>query len=293
MRWVEITVNATDESAEAVSNILIEEGCGGTATSSLVKSEKQTKNDIMGYLPVDDRLEDRLQNIRERVKALPDLELSLVSDEITLKWVQDEEWASAWKKFFKPLKIGRIVIRPTWEQYSPQPDDIVIDLDPGMAFGTGSHPTTKLCLEALQDYVKGGETVLDMGTGSAILAMAAARLGAARVVGLEIDPVAVEAAVENVKRVNLEDTIKIERADSPSTFEGQADIVLANIIAKVIINMAEGLASKVKPGGVLIASGIVVERSQEVIDTLTGLGLKLHEVRQEGDWVALVFMQSA
>ncbi|MCE5322077.1 50S ribosomal protein L11 methyltransferase [bacterium] len=291
MRWVEITVNATGESAEAVSNILIEEGCGGTATSSLVKSDKQTANDIIGYLPVDDRLEGRLQNISERVKTLPDLGLSLASDEITIKRVKDEEWASAWKKFFKPLKIGRVVIRPTWEEYDPQPDDIVIDLDPGMAFGTGSHPTTKLCLEALQDYVKGGETVLDMGTGSAILAMAAARLGAARVVGLEIDPVAVEAAVDNVKRVNLGNTIKIERADSPSAFEGQADIVLANIIAKVIIDMAEGLASKVRPGGILIASGIVVERSQEVIDTLTSLGLKLHEVRQGGDWVALVFKQ--
>ncbi len=292
MRWVEITIQATDESAEAASNILIEEGCGGTAAGYLVKSDKQTINNIMGYLPVDDRLEDRLQHIRERVQDLPELGLGLVRDEITIKWVQDEEWADAWKKFFKPLKIGRIVIRPTWEDYSPKPDEIVIDLDPGMAFGTGSHPTTKLCLEALQDYIKGGETVLDMGTGSAILAMAAAKLGASRIVGLEIDPVAVEAAVANVNRESLGDKIKIGLADSPSAFDGQADIVLANIIAKVIIDMAEGLASKVKPGGLLIASGIVVERSKEVIDTLTSLGLSLHETRQEGDWVALIFNKS-
>ncbi|MCE5313937.1 50S ribosomal protein L11 methyltransferase, partial [bacterium] len=192
------------------------------------------------------------------------------------------------KKFFKPLKIGRIVIRPTWEEYHPQPDELLIDLDPGMAFGTGSHPTTKLCLEALQDYIKGGETVLDMGTGSGILAMAAAKLGAAHVVGLEIDPVAVEAAVENVKRVNLESVICIKRADCPSAFDGKADIVLANIIAKVIIEMADGLASKVKPGGKLIASGIVHERSQEVIDALTGAGLTLTEIRKEGDWAALI-----
>jgi ribosomal protein L11 methyltransferase len=293
MRWVEITIQATDESTEAVSNILTEEGCGGTAASNLVESDKNTINNIIGYLPVDDRLEDRLQHIRERVQELPELGLNLVTDEITIKWVQDEEWAAAWKKFFKPLKIGRIVIRPTWEEYSPQPDEIVIDLDPGMAFGTGNHPTTKLCLEALQDYISGGETVLDMGTGSAILAMAAAKLGAAQVVGLEIDPVAVEAAVENVDRENLGSQIIIGLADSPSAFDGQADIVLANIIAKVIIDMGEGLSSKVKPGGLLIASGIVVERSQEIIDTLTYLGLTLHETRQEGDWVALTFRKSS
>lgn len=293
MRWVEITIQATDESTEAVSNILTEEGCGGTAASNLVESDKNTINNIIGYLPVDDRLEDRLQHIRERVQELPELGLNLVTDEITIKWVEDEEWASAWKKFFKPLKIGRIVIRPTWEEYNPQPDETVIDLDPGMAFGTGNHPTTKLCLEALQDYISGGEMVLDMGTGSAILAMAAAKLGASRVVGLDIDPVAVEAALENVNRESLGSQITIGLADSPSAFDGQADIVLANIIAKVIIDMGEGLSSKVKPGGLLIASGIVVERSQEVIDTLTNLGLTLHETRQEGDWVALAFRKSS
>ncbi|MHB9038456.1 MAG: 50S ribosomal protein L11 methyltransferase [Armatimonadota bacterium] len=289
MRWVEIAIQATDDSAEAVSNILIEEGCGGTATSSVVEDNRlQAQSDIVGYLPVDDRLEGRLHNIRERVTLLPEFGLSLRSDEITCRWVQDEEWASAWKKFFKPIKIGRIVIRPTWEEYDPGPTDIVIDIDPGMAFGTGSHPTTKLCLEAIQDHVTGGETVLDVGTGSGILAMAAAKLGAAKVVGLDNDPVAVEAAIENVKRVDLESIIRIERADSPSAFQGQADVVLANIIPKVIIEMAEELASKVNPGGKLIASGIVLERLQEVIDALAGFGFTLEETRQDGDWVALI-----
>ena len=150
--------------------------------------------DVLGYLPVDDRLEGRLTGIRDRVRRLPDFGLELGSGAIDVKWVQDEQWATAWKAFFKPLKVGRIVICPSWERYEAGEGELMVDIDPGMAFGTGNHPTTQLCLLALQDFISGGETVLDVGTGSGILAIAAARLGAWQVVGLDIDTVAVEAA---------------------------------------------------------------------------------------------------
>jgi ribosomal protein L11 methyltransferase len=279
MRWVEIAVDSTDASADAVSNILIEEGCGGTAVGAL---------SVSGYLPVDDRLEARLQSVRDRVSELPSLGLDIGAGELTVKWVNDDEWATAWKKFFKPLRVGRVVVKPSWEEFEPREGDVIVEIDPGMAFGTGNHPTTQLCLELLQDYVKGGEVVLDMGTGSGILAIAAAKLGAARVVGLDVDTVAVEAAVENVRLSGLENVISIGREDSPSAFQGAADIVVANIIAKVIIEMSAELAAAVRPGGVLIASGIIQDRAEDVKSALAQSELASRETRHEGEWVAIV-----
>jgi len=288
MRWVEITIEATDAAVDAVTGIMMNEGCGGTAITQVVDTPSQNQTDVIGYLPVDDRLEGRLQNIREHIHELPGFGLELRSDEIGIKWVADEDWATAWKQHFHPIRMGRIVIKPSWEDFEPDPGDIVIDIDPGMAFGTGYHPTTKLCILALQNYIKCGETVLDMGTGSAILAMAAAKLGAAKVVGLDIDSVAVEVAKQNVAHAGLGDIIEIDRADSPRAFDGQADIVVANIIAKVIIEMASDLVAKVKPDGILIASGIVRERAPDVCSALESAGFEFVEQRTEAEWVALV-----
>lgn len=289
MRWAEIIIEATPESADAVENILIEEGCGGTVTNrSSNSSIGEQEPNVAGYLPVDDRLEDRLKTIRTRVKLLPEFGLSLRSEELTIKWVEDEKWATAWKKYFKPINIGKVVIKPTWEPYDAREGEIIVEIDPGMAFGTGSHPTTKLCVTLLQEYIKGGERMLDVGTGSAILAITGAKLGASEVIGVENDPVAVDAAVENVKLSGLQDKVKIVEADTPMIYEGEADIVVANIIPPVIIAMAEALCAKVKPGGKLITSGIVEERADDVRTKIESLGLKTVEQRQEGDWVAIV-----
>ncbi|MCL5105186.1 MAG: 50S ribosomal protein L11 methyltransferase [Armatimonadetes bacterium] len=308
MRWTEITIKATDASADAVSSVLMEEGCGGTSISRVIDSnspeawaasqtgpglqipdqQRGPDPNVIGYLPVDDRLEGRLSNIRERIRRLPELGLPLASDEISLKWVSEDEWADAWKTFFKPIRLSNIVIKPSWEEFEPEEGDVVIDIDPGMAFGTGNHPTTQLCIGALRDYIEGGDTVLDVGTGSGILAMVAARLGAARVVGLDIDSVAVEAARENVERLGLDRVIQIDRADSPKAFDGQADVVIANIVPRVIIDMAPDLAAKVAPSGTLIASGIVTERADEVIAALENAGLKMLEQRRDAEWVSLI-----
>lgn len=288
MRWVEIAVEAVDASVDAVANILIDEGCGGAVIGPTPSSTTHNATRVAGYLPVDDRLEERLARIRERVLLLPSYGLPLESEEITIAWVQDEEWATAWKKHFKPVRVGKVVVKPTWEDFAALEGDIIVEIDPAMAFGTGYHPTTQLCLLALQDRIKGGESVLDVGTGSGILAIAAARLGARSVVGLDFDSVAVEAATANVEQAGLAGSVAIRQADSPRAFEGQADLVVANIIAKVLVDIAGELSEKVRPGGTVIGSGIVTERVDDVRKAFEAEGLRVVEERVDGDWVALI-----
>lgn len=288
MRWVEMTVAATASSADAVTGIMIDEGCGGTAVHGSSASVSDEVS-VIGYLPVDDRLEARLSRISERIRRLPELGLDLVSDELVLKWVEDSDWADGWKQFFKPLHVGKIVVKPSWEDYQAQPGELIVQIDPGMAFGTGNHDTTQLCLEALQELIRGGETVLDVGTGSGILAIAAAKLGAGRVVGLDIDSVAVEVAINNVADEGLNDILTIKRADSPEVFDETADVVVANIIASVIIGMARELREKTRVGGVLVVSGIILERAQEVIERLEQVGMRLMSTMQRGEWAAILF----
>jgi ribosomal protein L11 methyltransferase len=286
MRWAEIAVETTCASADAVSEILMQQGCGGTVISCSSASAFEDATTVRAYLPVNDSLEGSLDTIRERVRALPTLGLETGSGDIAVRWVEDDDWATAWRKYFKPIRFGRVVVKPSWEDYSPEPDDVVVEIDPGMAFGTGNHPTTALCLQLLQEIVSGGEIVLDVGTGSGILAIAAAKLGASSVTGIDIDPVAVEAARGNVEMNGLH--LAIEVADSPAAYEGTADIVVANIVPNVIIGMADALCSKVAPGGTLVTSGIVVERAGEVRARLESLGMELLNERREGDWVALI-----
>lgn len=288
MRWVEISIEATESSIDAVSNILVEEGCGGSVIGPTLASAAHACTRVAGYLPVDDRLETRLSSIRDRVRLLPTFGLPLESDEVTVTWVEDEEWATAWKKHFKPVRVGRVIVKPPWEEFPTEPGDVVVSIDPGMAFGTGYHPTTQLCLLALQDHIKGGETVLDVGTGSGVLAIAAVLLGAVRAEGLDFDSVAVEAATENVEQAQLSDRIIIRQADTPMVFDGHADLIVANIIPAVLIEMAKALAAKVKPGGIVLGSGIVTERAESVKTAFDGVGLRLLEERTDGEWVALV-----
>ncbi len=293
MRWIEIRIEATDTSSDAAAQVLADEGCGGTASSRPPGCVQSDAVDVVGYLPVSDRIEDTLSRIRDRVRAMPGYGLDLRSDDVIVKWIEDDDWATAWRKYFKPMRIGRVVVKPSWEKFEPGPGDVVVELDPGMAFGTGNHASTRLCLFALQDHVRGGETVLDMGTGSGILALAASRLGAASVIGMDNDPIAVDAARENVARVGLADVIRIELGDSPLAFDGCADVVVANIVPNIIIPMAAGLSAKAKTGGVVITSGIVCERADEVRASLEKAGLATQETRVDGDWVAIVSAKSS
>lgn len=275
-KWAGIEVAVDGDRQEIVGALMTEvAGCYGyTATTT----------GVTGYLPVDDRLENTLLGLREALDAAPELP---PGSDITIRFVAEEDWATAWKQYFKPQRVGRhFVVRPTWETYEPQPGDRVILIDPGMAFGTGLHATTRLCLRALEDVVQTGMTVADVGTGSGILAVGAALLGASSVASVDNDPVAVRVAEENVAVNAVGDRVTVAEASVPPT--GAWDVVVANILADVILGMADLLRGALKPGGVLVASGIIENRAEDVRQGLSRAGLTVYETRTEGEWVALL-----
>ena len=211
--------------------------------------------------------------------------------QLTTRTIHDADWAEAWKAHFPVLRVGRrLVIRPTWRRHRAGRDDVVIALDPGMAFGTGLHPTTRLCLACLESVADrglvAGAGVLDVGCGSGILSMAAARLGAMTVLGVDTDPIAVEATAANAARNRLARRIRTRHGSLPSG-ERPFDVVLANLIASVLIDLAEPLAAELRPRGVLVASGIYVDREAAVRNAFDVAGLSVEGREAEGDWVAL------
>jgi len=210
---------------------------------------------------------------------------------IVARLVDEADWADAWKAHFPVMRIGRhLVIRPTWRRHRPAPGDVVLALDPGMAFGTGLHPTTRLCLAAVEAAGERGDLdgarVLDVGCGSGILAIAAARLGAAGVLGVDVDPIAIEATVANARQNRLARRIRARAGSLPSG-EPPHDVVLANLIASLLVTLAPALRDELRPGGLLLASGIFADREAEVADAFRAAGLMAGARTIEGDWVAL------
>jgi ribosomal protein L11 methyltransferase len=212
--------------------------------------------------------------------------------ELETRLMQEEDWADAWKSHFPVLRVGRrLVIRPTWREHTPAPGDVVLALDPGMAFGTGLHPTTRLCLAALDELADaghlGGARVLDVGSGSGILSVAAGRFGASDVVAVDTDPIAVESTRANAALNGLASVIDARRGTIPVA--GQPfEIVLANLIASLLVDLAPALRQSVVVGGRVLASGIFVDREAEVVDAFAGVGLRVFGRSIETDWVALV-----
>jgi len=224
------------------------------------------------------QLEQALSEIGTRGIGVVDLPI--------YQWVQEEDWANAWREYFKPLRIGeRLVVIPSWEQYDLQSGDLPLYLDPGMAFGTGTHATTSLCLTALERLVRPKDRVLDVGTGSGILAIAAYRLGASEVTAIDIDPVAVQVARENVDKNAA--GVHVAKA-TVMEIEGEGyDLVIANIIATVIIDLLPTMVGKLRPGGQILVSGIIDERKQQVLDAMNETWLLPVEIRQDSGWVAI------
>ncbi len=210
-----------------------------------------------------------------------------IKAEVTTAGVSEEDWADSWKKYYKPIKTGnRLVIVPVWETYEAQPGEVTVLMDPGMAFGTGTHETTRLCAAHLESYVKPGCTVLDVGCGSGILAICASKLGAASAYACDIDPVAVRIAGENCVLNGTENVtcaVSDLLKDVPA---GQYDVCVANIVADVIIRMAPDIGRFMKENGVLIVSGIIEERADEVLSVLAANGLKVIDGKRENGWYA-------
>ena len=305
MRWAAIRIAVDDgeaglnnpvggPAAQAAGDLLIEAGSAGVANDVGARDEVTA---VIGYLPEDERLVPRLRQIEAALGLLPVIGIDGVASEAVVTMIQEEDWASAWKQYFKPLRIGRhIVVTPPWDTPDLLPNDKTLVIDPGMAFGTGTHPTTQLCLAALEDYLKPQENirrVADIGTGSGILSIAAKKLGAAYVLATDTDPLAVRIAAENA-RVN-EVTVDARATDSSWDWasEGEPfDLLVANILADVLIGLGETFASVVRPGGLYIASGIIEERETDVRFFAEGEGFLPLETRHMGDWVALVFRRA-
>ncbi len=299
--WLELSVEADVEAVEAVSEILGRVAPGGTSVEpafELVDEGLGARVDptrpsiVRAYLPARDpaATEEAVARVTTALGHLQAFELRPIGD-LRTTVVHEADWAEAWKAYFPVLRVGRrLVIRPTWRRHRAQPGDVVLALDPGMAFGTGLHPTTRLCLAALEDVadrgVLAGGRVLDVGCGSGILAIAAARLGAASVLGVDTDPIAIEATTANAARNRLARRIAATPGSLPSG-EPPFDLVLANLIASVLIALAPLLAAELRPGGTLLASGIYVDREGDVREAFLAVGLTVRARTDEGDWVAI------
>lgn len=284
MEWLEVSVEVEKEIAEAVAEALSRYAYHGVAIEAGPGGWNAGPVAVRAYLPADDDLWANKQRVEEALWHLSQIE---PIPEPTFQPIKEEDWTEAWKEQLELLRIGqRVVIQPSWLDYSPKPEDVVIQLDPGMAFGTGLHPTTQMCLEALEELIQPGSDVLDLGTGSGILALAAAKLGAGSVLAVDTDRQAVRTARRTVSANGVDDIVKVKDGSLPE-IEGHYDLALVNILAKVIIEMFEaGLAKRMRPGGVVVAAGITAEQRPEVIEALKKEEtLTLVGCREKGSWV--------
>jgi ribosomal protein L11 methyltransferase len=297
--WLELAVDADPEAVEAVSEILGRAARSGTTVEpafELVDEGLRARLDpsrpatVRAYVPARDPAA-AARAAAEAEAALGHLQAFGLRPigELRTRLVDEADWAEAWKSHFHVLHLGRrLVVKPSWRRHQRTGDEVVIDLDPGMAFGTGLHPTTRLCLEALEDRAARGPLgrTLDVGCGSGILSIAAVRLGATRALGVDIDPIAVEATLANARHNRVGRRVRAREGSIPSG-EGPFDLVLANLIAGVVIENAANLAAELVAGGTIIASGIFIDREPETRGALEGAGFRIVGRWHESDWVAL------
>lgn len=308
MKWSELSIHTTNEAIEPVSNILHEAGASGVViedSEDLLKEREDQFGEIWSlspddfpkdgvilkaYLPVNSFLGETVEAIKLAINNLVTYDINIGPNVVTISEVNEEEWATAWKKYYHPVKISqRFTIVPTWETYNPvSSDELIIELDPGMAFGTGTHPTTVMSLQALEKTVKPGQRVIDIGTGSGVLAIGAALLGAKQVHALDLDDIAVKAAGINVKLNKVQDRVTVAGGNLVDTIEEPGDVVVANILAEIIISFTDDAFEVVKPGGYYITSGIISAKKNDVKEALERSGFKIEDIMMMEDWVTII-----
>ncbi len=306
MKWAEVSITTSHEATELIAEIFHDLGASGVViedpelVNSYIHSGQWDYTDIpeaentevvtvKAYLPVDEELDEKLRSFEREVNALAGHNVDKGPGAISCNEIQDEDWAENWKQYFHTEKVGDItVIKPTWEEYEASPDDVVIELDPGEAFGTGNHPTTAMCIRELETLVKGGMTVFDVGTGSGILSIAAAKLGAGKITAVDYDRTALKVAKENIEQNHAEDVITLGQSDILKQVEGRADLVIANIIADIIIRLFDELEDHLNPGGTLLASGIIADRIGDVTGAALAHGFTIDKVVEMSGWAAMV-----
>lgn len=304
--WMEVTVITSSEAVEAVTGMFYNTCVEGVSIldSEDVEFKKKNKGDwdyfdeslsnikegavIKGYFRDDENFEEYLKYIKEGVEKLDEFGFDKGECKVFANKVNEEDWENNWKKYYKPAKVGeKIVVKPVWEEYESNQGEVVLELDPGMAFGTGTHETTRMCIKALEKYVQKDSVVFDIGTGSGILSIAAAKLGAEKAIGVDLDPVAVDSAKKNVGFNDI-DNIEILYGNLMEVVEGKANVVVANIIADIIMLLSEDVKNFILPGGVFISSGIILDRKDDVKNKLIECGFEIEAINIEGEWCCIV-----
>lgn len=289
MRWVQVSIETSKSAEDALSYLLIEEmGASGVQIEDDVSNHEKTT--MIVYFPSDDIVGERLNKIKQTIDEIRNLGIDVGKGKISFRNFDEYDWHSAWKRYFKPLLIGeRIIVYPSWEDISEfSSRDIAIQIDPGMAFGTGKHSTTILSLEMLEKTIKGGEKVLDVGTGSGILAIASAKLGAKDVFAIDIDPVAVSIAKENLKINGVANKVRVICGNLASPIRDKYDVVVSNILTKVLLSMVLDIKSRLNPNGYWILSGILEAEKSEVESALVREDFHILEISKHQEWVGIL-----
>ncbi|AMA63276.1 50S ribosomal protein L11 methyltransferase [Kurthia gibsonii] len=308
MKWSEFSIHTSNEAVDAISNILHEAGASGVVIEDSLELEKVREQEfgeiyaldpvdfptkgviIKAYLPLNSFLGETVEEIKLAINNLASFDIDLGENKVSTCEVDEQDWSTSWKEYYHPVKISnRFTIVPTWEDYQPvESDELIIELDPGMAFGTGTHPTTVMSLQALEKHVNDTVNVIDVGTGSGVLAIGAALLGAKHVHALDLDEVAVRSAIENVELNHVSSQIDVVQGDLLDTVKEPAEVVVANILAEIILTFVEDAYTIVKPGGIYITSGIIEGRKEDVKQALIEAGFEIDEVMMMEDWVTIV-----
>jgi ribosomal protein L11 methyltransferase len=285
MKLKEVIITTNYEGFSAIENILGELGAVGISKEDF----KQEEVIMKGYFEDEELTKEKISSLRDRVAKLVDYDLNIGSGEIIIKELEQEDWVNKWKKDIKPIKVtDKIVIKPTWEEYQKQAEEIIIELDPGLAFGTGYHGTTSGCLEMIEKYLQPDFDVLDIGTGTGILSIAATKLGAKSNFALDIDPVAVKVAKENAKLNQVLDQIDFAQGDLLDIVGGEYDLVIANILPHVIKRLIPDLPKVAKLGSISILSGIIEEKADMIKDELKNYNFEVKEIIQKEQWITIV-----
>jgi ribosomal protein L11 methyltransferase len=301
-KWIEITVLTPPEMVDALSNFLEELGADGVFQEMEIKESFTNLNapaheEIKAWLPWSRNVKKQTTRVESYIGSLSSLFPGMEKPQFSTKTIINPDWGEQWKKYFKPLRVSNnIIIKPTWERYSPAARDIVIDIDPGMAFGTGQHASTTMCIMSIEDIlIKSSRReeydILDVGTGTGILAICAAKLGARAVTGIDIDPKAVEIAGKNIVINGVEDRVEIINRDI-ALCKGSFDLIAANLISGALIKLHPHLVSLTKPGGYIIASGITEPDAKDVEKIFCNGEIVLHEKRSENEWVCYTFKKA-
>jgi len=308
MKWSEICIHSTNEAVEPISNILYEAGASGIVIEDSFELYKERVDQfgeiyslnpedypeegviIKAYLPINSFLGETVEEIKEAINNLILFNIDIGLNKVTISEVNEEEWATAWKKYYNPVKISqKFTIVPTWEDYTPvQSDELIIELDPGMAFGTGTHPTTVMSIQALESIVKEGDTVIDVGTGSGVLSIACALLKAKSVLALDLDQVAVDSAKLNIKLNKVQNIVTVKQNNLLDGITEKVDVIVGNLLAEIIVRFPDKAYELLHEGGHFITSGIINQKRNLVETALKKAGFTIEETLLMEDWVTII-----